>query len=762
MLGSTTVRRNSADMQSNEVPQLETPRYSSRVFVAPISLYDVSDAKVAASYIPETCTVRYDEKTGQRFIESKAQGLQCGLVPVNAQLAVAPDGGVYALIRAESSGKYLVNVQLKDRNTGQIKNFSLIEEAGPGDLDDLETPLWKGEEANEFQAGGQVENQPLRGIKRKGSYVLRANNSNVQSFASDPAEREFRPGHGPYDPHKSSTLTHPSFNQAAIYAGAARELRKLAQLMGASWVQQMISSKSGKHEITEFPDAISELNAFYSPADEGIRYGISNGKWSLATDGNVQNHERGHHHLDMLAPNLIGMGADAGAIHEGYGDALQAFISRDPVLSEDVSKAVPSIELGKGLRNALNDKKISTTSSEVHARGEVFAGFSWSVAEYLHEVFTGKARAADPHGEKLDQRAADLSLMLLCTFPSYLGSRAATRLDFVRANKKAVEILKQAGKLDARIDVGALQKFMDAEATRRELNVRKVASPKLPGAQPKPAEPPPTPNPVELPEEEILHGEVKERGEEHKLTNATNTQSAIVHALGHTVLDPYSRVSKVGATFQTINGDQVSRFVVFRQIVVNGVTYELPVQDDYLTIIAHPDKTFSAQLGRLCDIDGKTPEIRIPSKIEEGSTRLAPAASGLPSSWDRAILARLKSAVRADLDALVEEDRLERFRSGDLQPSGAVFEHSHETWHEESYDPVRRRAWSLAARARTNFLNQNVKQQIVFIKDKVWATMSAGDLTYYAEVKGDGSISAPILGISAFCGPLNFRATTAN
>jgi len=160
---------------------------------------------------------------------------------------------------------------------------------------------------------------------------------------------------------------------------AARSVLRRVQDVGVD-LEQLLQNPNNPGEIRVKVNGMTDTNAYYSPNDNEIVLGTAGGKWPLASDPNVSTHEMGHLLLDHIAPDLVGGAYSLGAsIHEGFGDALAAFDTNDPEISEDWH----IVGNEPYLRNVNNQQTVGTTSSECHDRGQVYGGFWWSMKTKL-------------------------------------------------------------------------------------------------------------------------------------------------------------------------------------------------------------------------------------------------------------------------------------------------------------------------------------------------------------------------------------------
>lgn len=179
-------------------------------------------------------------------------------------------------------------------------------------------------------------------------------------------------------PYSGSTTgaTRDAFDRVNVMWGIETVLE---QLEAAGIEIDDILGRMGKVKVKA--NGVSDVNAWYDTRDYSLTFGTGSGKWHLASDGDVVVHELGHLILDQIAG--LGLSGEAGGIHEGFGDILSAMVFNDPELGEDIRK----VDSGEShIRTANNRKKLSEVGSEVHDRGEVYAGFGWSIKGQLEAL----------------------------------------------------------------------------------------------------------------------------------------------------------------------------------------------------------------------------------------------------------------------------------------------------------------------------------------------------------------------------------------
>ncbi|MCK6551027.1 hypothetical protein L6R52_34640, partial [Myxococcota bacterium] len=256
-------------------------------------------------------------------------------------------------------------------------------------------------------------------------------------------------------PHPSGArATSDAFDQVNLLWTANHVLERLAAVGLDLDALQRGEPNGGK--VRMIANGMDDMNAYYSPLDNELVFGTSNDEWHLAADADVVAHELGHYALDHLQPNL--MGGEGRAIHEGFGDALSAFLFDDPELSEDFprdARSARDARENKFLRTVENTATISGTSAEEHDRGLVYGGYAWSVKTALATIISD------------DTRAAELMFAVLARHGVFYTTSSVTSEDFhVAMVASAREYLKTELSPD---QLTALEAKMNEEATRREL-----------------------------------------------------------------------------------------------------------------------------------------------------------------------------------------------------------------------------------------------------------------------------------------------------
>ncbi|MEK7705787.1 MAG: hypothetical protein AAB426_12575, partial [Myxococcota bacterium] len=568
------------------------------------------------------------------------------------------------------------------------------------------TPLWVGE--NDFASKGATEAGPLIGIE-PGATDLKSDQIMVTG------KEPFASGHQALDAHATRTYYHDSFTQAQLF----HVLQRMADLytsfdLGMKY-GELVGAKSGKTHAEAHANAMEQINAYYMPTTEATNFGIAivDGKpiWDLGADSNVTLHEAGHYNLDHLLPGLSYWG-DAGALHEGFGDAQAAFLSRDPEISEDFGKV--DGKPGEPLRNVVNDATIDNTSDEVHDRGKVFGAMMWEVGEQLHTAITGKSRERIPvDAEPLDAEAAHAALKIIWTMPLYLGSRSPTRRDFVRALHQAVDSLAAAGKLPAQVDLKRLHASVDVEASKRGLSA-------------------PRTQPV---------------GDPIPITVSTG-RGPDVEGLRAAGLDPRVFSTALVSQMRGPSGEVVQRYEVRRKLNVegrSGVPVNVPIEDDLLTVIRGADGAYSAQVGLLKKY-GETPA---PSPAPNGDAVMA-VKSGLEVAGDKrtlslgaseeSVLAQLRSYAERDLARQLDPSTRSGIVAGVGDKTSSAQAQTREYLAREAQQRLVQTAGADAPSGK-----------LVWRHGTLSARLELGTLTYYAAVLPDGTLLAPVAEKAVIC-----------
>jgi len=253
------------------------------------------------------------------------------------------------------------------------------------------------------------------------------------------------------------------------------------------WASRTIGWGDGQ-QISVNPHEFVDLNAFYSPQDRGLHFGIvlyQDGAtdeirvFELSSSWEVATHEAGHAIHDALKPNALPVDEPFngfGQFGESFGDQLAMWTSlQDPdrvqqILAESdgdlrnpnaLAKIGESmgILLGRGdsLRDALNGLRVSDTTPQVHDRSQVLTGATYQVfAGVVDTLQTDNPELTD--AEALAQ-AGEIMGTLLTRSSDYMPENIMTLEDVAKAYVKA----------DAELFDGRFQDLLVAEFEAREI-----------------------------------------------------------------------------------------------------------------------------------------------------------------------------------------------------------------------------------------------------------------------------------------------------
>jgi hypothetical protein len=196
-------------------------------------------------------------------------------------------------------------------------------------------------------------------------------------------------------------------------------------------------------------NGMRDLNAYFDPMNNLVRFGTGDGKLHLASDMDVVTHEVGHDILSHLAHELSGSG-EASAIQEGFADGFASLSFDDAEISEDMGPAVKQA----CLRNVDNDLTLSKAGSECHDRGQVYGGYIWSLKEEL--VALGLT----------ERDAANTALAMIIRHASFYAGEVSSTV-FTTAMAKAANAV--LGSVLPKDKAKACLTFMRNEAIKREL-----------------------------------------------------------------------------------------------------------------------------------------------------------------------------------------------------------------------------------------------------------------------------------------------------
>lgn len=272
---------------------------------------------------------------------------------------------------------------------------------------------------------------------------------------------------------RAGLMASEGYAQVHLYHTLDTFVRDVAEL-GIDLPRIFGSRHQGRpHPIVAFANAMDALNAFYSPDDDLLAFGTGDGKMALAACGDVVIHEAGHMILDHQAPGLFG--AEGGAIHEGFGDAIATLYYNDSQLAEEFLVAIGRVpDPFQGMREVNNDLTLESAGNEVHARGRVYGGFFWSLRTAL----------ADSAGEaRLDERAAaTLTLKLALAHGFFYNTVRPRAQHFIEAVLGGVGMWAEQDRLEIAPDT--LRALIVAEGVRRKMITADEATQLL---QPEPA-----------------------------------------------------------------------------------------------------------------------------------------------------------------------------------------------------------------------------------------------------------------------------------
>jgi hypothetical protein len=259
--------------------------------------------------------------------------------------------------------------------------------------------------------------------------------------------------YGPFE--GESKLTADGFDQVQLY----HSLNDVQEYLGRLGVDipSILARQhnGGSHPIKAHANAVEDLNAWYDSESDDLTFGTGEGKWHLASDSDISVHESGHMMLDHINSKLGNWWSGEGrAIHEGFGDALAALRSDDAELSEDFAAYEGgSDSKTAGLRTAKNELTLKDVGTEEHDRGQVYAGFFWSVREKIEALgLTGR-------------EAADVTLELMFAHSFKYKTVKPKPRDFVDAMIAGAESLAAEGRLA--VDIETAKTIITEEAKRR-------------------------------------------------------------------------------------------------------------------------------------------------------------------------------------------------------------------------------------------------------------------------------------------------------
>ena len=250
-------------------------------------------------------------------------------------------------------------------------------------------------------------------------------------------------------------LTTDGFDQVQLYY-SLNDVQEYLGGLGIDVPAMLAKQHDGSfHPIVAHANAVSDLNAWYDSESDDLTFGTGYGKWHLASDSDISIHESGHMMLDHINARLGNWWSGEGrAIHEGFGDSLAALRNDDPEMSEDFAayEGRPESKTD-GLRTSKNDFALKDVSTEEHDRGQVYAGFFWSVKEKIAELgLTGR-------------QAADVTIQLMFAHSFQYKTSKPKPGDFVDAVISGAESLTAEQRLC--VDVETIKSIVTEEAKRR-------------------------------------------------------------------------------------------------------------------------------------------------------------------------------------------------------------------------------------------------------------------------------------------------------
>lgn len=258
---------------------------------------------------------------------------------------------------------------------------------------------------------------------------------------------------GPFQ--EGNKLTTDCFDQVQLYSSLS-DVQEYLGGLGIDVPGILSKQHDGRpHPIVAHANAVSDLNAWYDSESDDLTFGTGNGKWHLASDSDISIHESGHMMLDHINSRLGNWWSGEGrAIHEGFGDSLSALRYEDPEMSEDFAAYEKGTDnKTDGLRTAKNDLALKDVSTEEHDRGQVYAGFIWSVKERLEGL------------GMTSREAADITLKLMFAHAFQYKTVKPKPGDFVDAVIAGAESLAAEQRMT--IDLETLKTIITEEAKRR-------------------------------------------------------------------------------------------------------------------------------------------------------------------------------------------------------------------------------------------------------------------------------------------------------
>jgi hypothetical protein len=238
-------------------------------------------------------------------------------------------------------------------------------------------------------------------------------------------------------------------------------------------------AENGRLEINAH--AFVDFNAFFSPASRTVYFGVVPYRFSgqavieifeLANSWDIAAHEVGHAAHMALKPNHDVLDVGYQTWSESFADQMAMWASlRDAGRVRSLLAATHGdlrqsnalsglgeffsflVGEGNGLRDAVNDWTVSTTSSEVHDRSEVLTGAAYRFFVSTYEDLVRKG------GERALPEAAEI-----------LGTFLTRATDFTPENTMTLEdVAKAYLKVDKELYGGRYHARLVAEFSHREL-----------------------------------------------------------------------------------------------------------------------------------------------------------------------------------------------------------------------------------------------------------------------------------------------------
>ncbi len=277
----------------------------------------------------------------------------------------------------------------------------------------------------------------------------------------------------PFD-HRATNRNHvhrtrDQFNQVHAYVTYTSLLDYLTAL-GLNTSQMLHTfRRKDLNRIEVNVDVGPICNAYYNRNSEDLNFG-SCPEMDTPADGDILVHEFGHLVLDHRNPDMLDPAnyipptpngrqmyqGEQNAIHEGFADALAAFIHHDPQIAED-SYVFTGNDREAGLRDISQFARFDrNTSSECHERGKIYGNFFWAVKERIADI---------PY--LTEQEAYETALKILWEHARHYPPGRVDREDFVNAILAGMEALAEAGRLP--IDPNTLRAIILEEALARNI-----------------------------------------------------------------------------------------------------------------------------------------------------------------------------------------------------------------------------------------------------------------------------------------------------